>query len=132
LARRWGSLRLLGLSYLAFALVAAGFAGGRAGTFLATLEGLALLFALAGLAVGGIEAMEPTVAAELLPADLRGTGFGALGAANGLGDLLSSLLVGGLWSAFGPSVGFGFAAACNTLSVLLLVGLLRRGGEHRG
>jgi MFS family permease len=132
LARRWGSLRLLGLSYLAFALVAAGFAGGRVGTFLATLEGLALLFALAGLAVGGIEAMEPTVAAELLPADLRGTGFGALGAANGLGDLLSSLLVGGLWSAFGPSVGFGFAAACNTLSVLLLVGLLRRGGEHRG
>ncbi|MDW7984008.1 MAG: MFS transporter, partial [Acidobacteriota bacterium] len=60
---------------------------------------------------------------------LRGTGFGALGAANGIGDLLSSLLVGGLWSAFGPAVGFGFAATCNAFSVLLLAGLLR---AHRG
>lgn len=125
LARRFGSLRLLGFSYLLFALVAAGFAWGRAGTSLATLEGLVLLFALAGLAVGGIEAMEPTVAAEFLPADLRGTGFGALGAANGIGDLLSSSLVGGLWSAFGPAVGFGFAATCDALSVLLLVSLFR-------
>lgn len=79
---------------------------------------------LAVLAVGGVEALEPTVAAQLLPEELHGTGFGTLGAANGLCDLLSSLLVGGLWSVFGPAVGFGFAAACNLASVLLLAMLL--------
>jgi len=116
LAHRVGSLNLLGASYLAFAVVALGFA--HVG---ASMPLLALLFAAAGLAVGGIEAMEPTVSAELLPPTVRGTGFGALGAANGLGDLLSSLLVGALWSAYGPEAGFGFAAFMNGVSVLLLL-----------
>jgi len=115
LARRAGSLNLLGASYLGFALAALGFAHAGANVLV-----LILLFALAGLAVGGIEAMEPTVSAELLPASARGTGFGALGAANGLGDLLSSLLVGALWSAYGPRAGFGFAALMNGVSLLLL------------
>jgi len=115
LAHRVGSLNVLGASYLGFALVAIGFAYAEANTPL-----LLLLFALAGLAIGGIEAMEPTVSAELLPASARGTGFGALGAANGVGDLLSSLLVGALWSAYGPEVGFGFAALMNGVSLLLL------------
>ncbi len=119
LARRLGSLNLLGMSYLAFALTALGFAFVQENVL-----ALILLFALAGFAVGGIEAMEPTVSAELLPSAVRGTGFGALGAANGLGDLLSSLLVGVLWSAYGPEAGFGFAALMNGASVLLLV-LLR-------
>jgi len=96
--------------------VAAGFAFGGA-----DLSTLTILFALAGLSVGGIEAMEPTVAADLLPPTTRGTGFGALGAANGIGDLLSSLLVGGLWTGWGAAVGFGFAATFNGLSVVLLL-----------
>lgn len=123
LARRFGSLRLLGLSYAAFALAASGFAWTMPGMVWGA-GSLVALFTLAGLAVGGVEALEPTAAAQLLPQELRGTGFGALGAANGLGDLLSSLLVGGLWSVFGPAVGFGFAAACNLASALLLALLL--------
>jgi len=115
LTRRARSSFLLGMSYALFALSAAGFA--VVGNDLVLLTAL---FALAGLAVGGIEAMEPTVAAELVPPSLRGTGFGALAAANGIGDLLSSLLVGGLWTAVGPAGGFGFAAACNFTSVVLL------------
>jgi MFS family permease len=121
LAHRVGSLNLLGASYLGFALTALGFAYGGA-----SLSLLIALFALAGLAVGGIEAMEPTVSAELLPPSARGTGFGALGAANGLGDLLSSLSVGALWSAYGPEAGFGFAAGMNLLSVALLWSWRRR------
>ncbi|MCX7751266.1 MAG: MFS transporter [Blastocatellia bacterium] len=116
LAHRVGSLNLLGASYCGFALVAVGFAYADANMPL-----LILLFALAGLAVGGIEAMEPTVSAELLPPTVRGTGFGALGAANGLGDLLSSLSVGALWNAYGPGAGFGFAALMNGASVVLLL-----------
>jgi MFS family permease len=120
LSNRVGSIPLLAASYAAFAATALGFvfANGQ-------LSILAGLFALAGLAVGGIEAMEPTNAAELLPADYRGTGFGALGAANGLGDFLSSTLVGALWTAYGAGAGFGLAAAFNLLSIALLL-LLKR------
>lgn len=116
LSHRAGSVRLLGVSYAAFAAASVGFvfADGH-------LPMLAALFALAGFAVGGIEAMEPTAAAEFLPADYRGTGYGTLGAANGVGDFLSSALVGGLWTRFGAAAGFGFAATFNLASVLLLV-----------
>jgi MFS family permease len=120
-AHRRGSLNLLGASYALFALTALSFAYATEDVAL-----LFLLFTLAGLAVGGIEALEPTVSAELLPPAVRGTGFGALGAANGLGDLFSSLLVGALWSAYGPTAGFGFAAVMNGASVLLLLLMRRR------
>jgi len=40
---------------------------------------------------------------------LRGTGFGALAVVNGIGDSISSLVVGWLWTAFNPGAGFGFA-----------------------
>ena len=118
LSPRFGSVKLLGLSYASFALATVGFifADGH-------LWPLAGLFALAGFAVGGIEAMEPTAAAELLPANYRGTGFGVLGAANGVGDFLSSTLVGYLWVGFGAAVGFGFAAAFNLASVLALMAM---------
>ncbi|HXF04502.1 MAG TPA: MFS transporter [Blastocatellia bacterium] len=121
LTHRAGSASLLGMSYFLFAASAAGFAVAEA-----DLLSLTALFALTGLAVGGIEAMEPTVAAELIPASVRGTGFGALAAANGLGDLLSSLVVGAMWTALGPAYGFGFAACCNLISVILLFAWSRR------
>jgi len=118
LSHRLGSIRLLGFSYALFAGAALGFAFA-----VGELWVLAALFALAGLAVGGIEAMEPTAAAEFLPAEYRGTGYGALGAANGVGDFLSSTMVGALWATIGAGAGFGFAAAFNLISVFLLVAL---------
>jgi MFS family permease len=109
-ASRARPMLLLAASYLAFALATAGFAVAD------EAARLIVLFGIAGLAYGGIEAMEPTVAAHVLPSGLRGTGFGALGAANGVGDLLSSVIVGSLWTIVGPAAGFGFAAACSAVS----------------
>lgn len=63
--------------------------------------GLALMFALGGTGVGIYEAVEDTIAAELLPREIRGSGFGALAVVTGLGDLVSSLLFGWVWAAFG-------------------------------
>jgi MFS family permease len=116
LSQRIGSVKVLGVGYAVFAAAAIGFA--FTGAAWTSLIGW---FILAGLAVGIIEAMEPTATAEMLPEDLRGTGFGVLGAANGIGDFLSSALVGGLWTAFGATAGFGVAALCNAASVVLLV-----------
>jgi hypothetical protein len=48
-------------------------------------------------------------AADLVPADHRGLGFGLMGGINGVGDLVSSAVVGLLWTLH-PALGFGYAA----------------------
>ncbi len=67
--------------------------------------------------------MEGTFATQLLPAQRRGTGFGALAAVNGVGDLLSSLGVGALWQMLGPAVAFGASALLCISGTLLLAPL---------
>jgi len=71
---------------------------------------LGVLFVFAGIAIAITDAMEKAVAADLLPEDLRGTGYGTLASVNGLGDFASSALVGLLWTSISPVAGFGYAA----------------------
>jgi len=87
------------------------------------VTGLAIVFALAGAGVGIYEAVEDTIAASLLPSPARGSGFGLLAVVTGLGDLLSSLLFGWLWSGFGVRIACVFALVpmlAGTVLVLLL------------
>jgi MFS family permease len=85
---------------------------------------LLLLFGVAGVYVAFVDSLEGSYAAELLPSDARGAGFGVLGTVNGIGDLVSSTLVGFLWSQMSASVGFGYAAALafSGAVTLLLIG----------
>jgi len=76
-----------------------------------SLGALAVAFIAGGAYVGVEETLEDSLAAELLPGGLRGTGFGAMAVVNGMGDLVSSLCVGWLWATVGPAAGFGFALA---------------------
>jgi MFS family permease len=71
---------------------------------------LAVISALAGLYVGTEEALEDSVAAELVPKDQHGMAFGTLAAVNAGGDFLSSVMVGFLWSAFSVQAAFGMSA----------------------
>lgn len=71
---------------------------------------LVTLFVLGGLTLAFEDTLEGTVTAHQVPSSLRGTGYGALATTNGVGDLLSSSLVGVLWSVAGPEVAFGSAA----------------------
>ena len=57
----------------------------------------AIVFGVSGMYMGVWETLENTTAATLLPRAVRGTGFGVLATVNGLGDFLSSTLVGVLW-----------------------------------
>jgi len=79
----------------------------------ATAGALALLFVASGVYIACEEVAEKAYAAQLLPAEVKGTGMGVLAATNGVGDFVSSALVGVLWSAFpgAPAVGFLAAAA---------------------
>ena len=79
---------------------------------------LALIFSIAGLVNGIQDTLEGATTAELAPADHRGLAFGLLGGVNGVGDLISSLLVGALWTLH-PAWGFGYAAACMGLGAVV-------------
>jgi len=79
---------------------------------------LAFIFFLAGVYIAVEDALESTMTAEYVPQELRGTGYGLLGTVNGIGDLISSSVVGLLWTVISPVAGFGFAA------ILMLTGTL--------
>lgn len=84
-----------------------------------------LLFALSGISAAAYTALEKAYAADLLPAQLRGTGYGVLQTIDGIGDFASSFIVGFLWSAVSPATGFLYAAVLSFSSVYLLYFLRR-------
>ena len=57
----------------------------------------AIVFGFSGLYMGVWETLESTTAATVLPAKVRGAGFGVLATVNGIGDFISSVSVGALW-----------------------------------
>jgi hypothetical protein len=62
----------------------------------------AVAFGVSGVYMGVWETVEDSTAATMLPAETRGTGFGLLSSVNGIGDLISSALVGVLWVKVSP------------------------------
>ena len=88
----------------------------------ASLQKFAFVFAASGLYMGVWETVESAVAATLLPAEVRGTGYGVLDTANGIGDVVSSMLVGVLW-AFSPTLAMGWVIATSLLGATLLLRL---------
>jgi MFS-type transporter involved in bile tolerance (Atg22 family) len=71
---------------------------------------LVIVFVLAGIYVAAEEALEDSLAAELVDKDSHGMGFGVLATVNGAGDFISSLVVGLLWASFGSGVAFAYSA----------------------
>lgn len=79
---------------------------------------LVAAFLLAGSGIGLAETAESALVARLLPDRLRGSGFGLLGGVQSFGDFASSAVVGLLWTAVSPTVGFAYAAGWMAVSVL--------------
>jgi len=84
---------------------------------------LAVIFILAGLYIGTEVALEGSLSAELVPKDQHGMAFGTLAAVNAVGDFLSSLLVGFLWSAFNVQTAFTASALLFFAGALLILRL---------
>jgi len=81
---------------------------------------LLLLFVCSGTYIACEEVAEKSYAATLLDPARRGAGMGLLAATNGVGDMVSSALVGTLW-AMAPHTAWGFASA----ATLQLLGAVR-------
>jgi len=86
---------------------------------------LAVIFVLGGLYIGTEEALEDSLAAELVPKEQHGMAFGTLAAVNAVGDFVSSLLVGFLWSAFSVQAAFAASALLFFAGALLILRLRR-------
>lgn len=113
LADRFRKNILLAISYLLAAIMAFALV-----LLPATILTIALFFTLAGIYFGMQETLEDSLAAELVIETHHGTAFGVLASLNGLGDLVSSAVVGALWSAFGTVLAFSYSA------VLFLAGAI--------
>ncbi len=124
LGDRYEKRKLLALGYLAFAVGTLGFAVEGVAVFYI----LAILFGLIGFHVAVVDTIEAAYAAELLPVGLRGTGYGVLQTVNGVGDLMSSAIVGVLWTIFSPTIAFTYAGI---LSIIATVVLLRLTSQRR-
>ncbi|MBI4657784.1 MAG: MFS transporter [Verrucomicrobia bacterium] len=118
LADRFSKGRLLATGYLLAALLALGVVVLPLNPW--TLAGL---FVVGGIYVGMEETLEDSLCAELVSESQHGMAFGMLATVNGIGDFLSSILVGALWTAAGTSAAFGYSAVLFTLGALLMLRL---------
>ncbi|MFN7209775.1 MAG: MFS transporter [Aggregatilineales bacterium] len=85
-----------------------------------------LIFILGGVVYAAQQALERAIAADLVEESVRSTGFGALAAVNGVGDFISSLVVGALWTLFSPSVAFGYSLLMTALGTVAIGYALQR------
>jgi MFS family permease len=110
--------RLLAVGYALFGVMCLGFLVANG-----SLTALVVLFAQAGLYIAIVDTIERALAASYLPADLRATGYGALATVNSFGDLLSSIIVGLLWSRVSIAAGFWYGAVLTLLGAAALIAL---------
>ena len=114
-ADRFGRRHVLVFGIGLFAVASVGFVSGSR-----DISVLALLFVLVGASTALVETAQGAYAAELLHDSIRGRGFGVLGLVDGIGDLVSSVVVGILFTVTDPAWGFANAAVLATIGALTL------------
>ena len=87
------------------------------------LVSLAVVFLLAGSFVGVEEALEDSLAAELVPSQQHGVAFGTLATVNAVGDFASSTAIGLLWTSVSATLAFGIAGALFLAGAVLVLRL---------
>jgi MFS family permease len=76
-----------------------------------SVAALTVIFVVAGIFAASQDTLEKAIPPDLTDEAMRGTVYGSLGAVNGVGDLISSALVGTLWTLVSPAVAFSVAGA---------------------
>lgn len=115
LADRMSKQLILSVGFSLFGLLCLGFLFADGQKWI-----LVLLFALSGIYTAIIESSQPALASMLMREDEHGTGFGLMSAVDGLGDLLSSITMGVLWTLISPNAGFAAAGVLALASASIL------------
>jgi len=79
-----------------------------------------VFFSLAGIFIAWEDTIEGIAVRDYVDESIAGTAYGLLGVVNGVGDFAASVVVGLLWTAVGPSWGFGYAAVVGLLGTVLM------------
>ena len=82
-----------------------------------------LIFVSGGIYVAIEETLEDSLCAGLVEPSHHGMAFGLLATVNGVGDLISSVVVGVLWTAAGTTIAFAYSAALFFLGAFLVARL---------
>ena len=80
------------------------------------MAAIGAVFLACGVYTGIYDALEGAIPADMIRSEDRATAYGLMGAVNGVGDLVASVLVGTLWTAVSPVLAFSCAG------VLMLAG----------
>jgi len=81
---------------------------------------LAILFGLAGVFIAWEDTVERAAVRDYVSTEIAGTAYGALGVVNGIGDFASSIVVGLLWTAIGPTPAFLYSAVVGLAGTILM------------
>lgn len=108
-ADRYGHSKLLVTGYFLGAITSLGIAFNFF-TGTTNLYFIGTTFILAGLYTAIEETLEPTLASEMLRKEHVADGYGVMGAVNGLTKLISSAMVGLVWTYLSPALAFSIAA----------------------
>ncbi len=83
-----------------------------------------LAVALLALFVGAqnpvVTSIESSLTSSIVEERRLGTAFGVLNGVNGVGDLVSSIVAGVLWTLVSPAAAFGFGAVLCAVAALAL------------
>jgi MFS family permease len=122
LSDRIGRKSVVSAAYILYAGVYAGFA------FLNGTAAMIVLFVLFGVFTAMITGAEKAMLTALAPKERKGTVLGALGALQGMGALLSSVIAGVLWELTDPMWAFVFGACLAVLAAAAML-ILNIGGK---
>ncbi len=89
----------------------------------------AAIFILGGIYVAIEETLEDSFCAELVSEEHHGMAFGTLATVNGVGDFVSSMVVGSLWTAFNTTVAFTYSAILFATGALLVLRIRASNGR---
>jgi hypothetical protein len=76
---------------------------------------------IVGASTGMVETAQSAYAAQLVEDHLRGRAFGVLGLVEGIGDLISSVAAGILFTVSAPAWAFAFGAAAVGAGAVVLL-----------
>ncbi|HPD61374.1 MAG TPA: MFS transporter [Thermodesulfobacteriota bacterium] len=112
---RFSRTRYLGVGYGVAVLAFLGFAFA-----IPSVTWFVIFFGLAGIFIAWEDTIEGIAVRDYVSEDLAGTAYGVLGVVNGIGNFVSSLVVGLLWTYIGASWGFGYAVIIGLAGTILM------------
>jgi MFS family permease len=79
-----------------------------------------LCFTLAGVFIAWEDTIEGVAVRDYVGSEIAGTAYGLLGVVNGIGDFVSSFIVGLLWTEIGPFWAFGYSVVIGAAGAFMM------------